>query len=400
MKRWISLAAVFAVLGSAVAAAQRDEVAWVLGGLRGRLIGAVSSTVGKNGEGSTIQLKDGAILHAFSRHMRPDDPKRYPNADLWPAVVASIESHDGGVTWSKPQVMFRSSTGDNAMQPGFVRLSNGDLGVSYSLINSISSATKVFRYSRDEGKTWSKEITISPTGSYWTSAHDRMLVLASGRVLIPLHHKKAVRPEEMVTQVAYSDDNGRTWKLDASEVTTGDMLPQFKRRFGARSAPGFWEASIAQTRSGRLVMLGRTYAGSLYETVSSDDGLTWSKPRPTTLYTGAAPGRLLRVPGSGDLLVIWNSCCVQTENALLGERVTLSSAISPDDGQTWTKERTLEAVTPGNGDRVEYPAATFIDGNAFVTYRAASAAHVADTDRMGMQEYLSILPIRWFYAER
>jgi len=400
MKRFACIVAVLILTSGSMCLAQSDEVAWALGGLRGRLLGPVSDTIGKNGEGSTVELKDGTILHAFSRHMRPDDPKRFTNPDLWPAVVSSMESHDGGITWSTPQIMFRSSTGDNAMQPGFVRMGNGEIGISYSLINSISSATKVFRYSTDEGRTWSQEIPISPTGSYWTSAHDRMLRLASGRILIPLHHKKSARPEVMVTQVAYSDDNGRTWKLDAQEIITQDIMPEFAQHFGSRSAPGFWEASIAQAASGRLVMLGRTYGGSLYETFSDDDGLTWSAPESTTLRTGAAPGRLVRMPNSIDLLVVWNSCCVQPEESLLGQRLTLSSAISSDDGQTWKLQRTIEAVAPGDGNRVEYPAITFIGNRAFISYRAASAAHIQNMSRMGMQEYLSILPVRWFYVER
>jgi sialidase-1 len=400
MKKIYFFGVILLLFSGSLCRAQSDDVAWAVGGLRGRLLGPVSDTIGKNGEGSTIELKDGTILHAFSRHMRPTDIKRYPNPDLWPAVVAGMESHDGGVTWSTPRIMFRSSTGDNAMQPGFVRMSKGELGISYSLINSISSATKVFRFSTDEGRTWSPEIPISPAGSYWTSAHDRMLRLASGRILIPLHHKKVVRPEEMVTRVAYSDDNGRTWKLGAQEVTTSDIMPAFVQHFGARSAPGFWEASIAQLANGHLVMLGRTYGGSLYETLSSDDGLTWSPPKPTTLRSGAAPGRLARIPDSDDLLVVWNSCCVQPEDSLLGERITLSSAISSDGGQSWNLQRTMEAITPGDGNRVEYPAITFIDGKAFVSYRAASAAHIPNMDRMGMQEYLSILPTRWFYAAK
>jgi hypothetical protein len=399
MKKLFAIGVILVLVSGNLCVAQTDEVAWALGGLRGQLLGPVSDAIGKNGEGSTIELKDGTILHALSRHMRPTDPKRFPNPDLWPAVVAVMESHDGGKSWTSPSVMFRSSTGDNAMQPGFVRMSNGDIGISYSLINSIDSATKVFRYSRDEGKTWSPEIRISPADGYWTSAHDRMLRIASGRILIPLHHKKNLRPEEMVTQIAYSDDGGRTWKLDVNEVTTPDIMPEFVQRFGSRSAPGFWEASIAQLASGRLVMLGRTYGGSLYETFSSDDGLTWATPKQTTLSTGAAPGRLVRIPDSNDLLVVWNSCCVQPEDSLLGQRLTLSSAISSDDGQSWQHRRTLEAVTPGNGNRVEYPAITFIDGKAFVSYRAASATHTPDKDRTGMQEYLSILPNRWFYVE-
>jgi sialidase-1 len=384
------------VAPSLLCAGQSDSVVTALGGMRGRVIGPASEAIAKNGEGSTILLRDGAILHAFTRHMRPGDPKQYPNADLWPAVIVRTESKDNGATWSDPTVMFRSSTGDNAMQPGFVRMQNGDLGVSYSQIDSISHATKVFRYSQDEGRTWSPEILISPTDGYWTSAHDRMLLLSTGRILIPLHHKVVVRPERMVTQVAYSDDNGRHWRLDAHQVTTSAMLPAFQRKFGDRASPGFWEASIAELENGKLLMLGRTYGGALYATRSSDDGLTWSDPAPTSLKTGAAPGRLIRIPGSRDLLVVWNSCCVDADLSLLGYRLTLSSAISTDDGLTWAGRRDLESVVPGDGNGVEYPAITIVDGKAFVTYRAETGVG----GRYRMEEFLSILPLSWFYAER
>jgi len=114
------------------------------------------------------------------------------------------------------------------------------------------------------------------------------------------------------------------------------------------------------------------------------------------LRTGAAPGRLIRVPGSGDLLVVWNGCCVSTENPLLGRRLTLSSAISTDGGQTWKWRRDLESVVPGAGNGVEYPAVTMINGNAFVTYRAETSAG----GHYRMEEFLSILPLSWFYVER
>ncbi|HEY4356816.1 MAG TPA: sialidase family protein [Acidobacteriaceae bacterium] len=394
------LAAVVLLAGTPLLMAQDWEMQ--LGGIRGRAIGKVAAPYVKNGEGSTIELHDGRILHAFTRHQL--------NQDVAPAVIAQTISADGGATWTAPSVLFTSTTGNNAMQPGFVRLHNGELGVSYSRLDSLSHATKVFRYSSDEGKTWSEEILMSPADSYWTSAHDRMLCLQSGRVLIPLHHKKVVRPEQMTTQVAYSDDNGRTWKLSPDEVSTSTMLPGFAKKFSTRSAPGFWEGSIVERADSTLLMFGRTYAGVQYQSVSTDSGIHWSKAEPTTLPSGAAPAKLARVPGTSDLLVLWNSCCVNQAEGLLGERLTLSSAISHDGGKTWHLQRDLEAITPAqapgatakafdpalpyNGNRIEYPAVTFIRGNAFVTYRAQTTVG----DHTEMQEYLSVLPVAWFYA--
>lgn len=391
-RTWFLLAM---LCGAASAQSPDDPVTRALGGMRGQLIGAASAEVAKNGEGSTIRLKDGSLLHAFSRHMRPADLVKYPNADLWPAVISRIESRDDGVTWSEPKVMFTSTTGENAMQPSFARLANGELGVSYSRIDSLSAATKVFRYSADEGKTWSPEILISPAGAYWTSAHDRMITLASGRVLLTLHHKKQVRPEHMITQVAYSDDHGRTWKRIAQQLDVADMIPAFRANSSERFKQGYWEASIAPRADGSLFMLGRTYGGWLYWSESKDEGLTWSQPAPSGLMSSASPGRVERIPGTDHLLVVWNSCCLDPGQRLLGQRLVLSAAISDDGGKTWKWKRDLEAVAPGTS--VEYPAINIYDGVVYVTYRAWTRTA---GNQMMMQEYLSKLPLAWFYLER
>jgi sialidase-1 len=383
----VTIAAVFA----------GDDVAAALGGLRGRLIGSASETVAKNGEGSTILLKDGSLLHAFSRHMRPSGAgKQYPNPDLWPAVISGMVSRDSGKNWSEPAVVFRSTTGENAMQPSFARLANGEIGVSYSRIDSLSKATKVFRYSRDEGKTWSEEILISPTGSYWTSAHDRMTVITGGRLLLTLHHKVVVKPERILTKIGYSDDNGRTWKLAKQELMVEDVLPRYVQKEGNISRAGFWEASIAERADGSLFMIGRTYGGHLYGCESRDRGETWTQPQPTPLKSSPAPGKMVRIPGSNDLLVIWNGCCVTRDSSAVAGRITLMSAISTDGGATWKWPRVLEAITPQGSNRVEYPAVSIYDGVAYVTYRAQTGGGV----NLRMQEYLAVLPIAWFYAER
>jgi hypothetical protein len=391
-KRYLFL--LFAICPSL--AAQSDPVSATLGGLRGRLIGAASETIAKNGEGSTIQRKNGSLLHLFSRHMRPTgDPSKYRNPDLWPAHVASMVSTDGGNSWSEPEILFRSTTGENAMQPSLARLGNGEIGVSYSRIDSLSAATKVFRYSRDEGRTWSDEILISPVNGYWTSAHDRMLTLSNGRVVISLHNKERPAPERMVTQVAYSDDNGRSWRLSKDRLVVDEALPGYQEKFGKRT--GFWEGSIVERRDGSLYMIGRTYAGRLFFSESVDKGTTWSKLAPTSLLSSAAPGRVQQIPGTDDLLVVWNSCCRNPADNLLGDRITLSSAISSDGGKTWQWRRVLEDITPGSSNRVEYPAMNIIDGKVFLTYRAQTGSGARG---LRMQEYMTILPLAWFYAER
>lgn len=369
-----------------------------LGGLRGRLLVAADADHTKNGEGSLVRLRDGTLLHAFTRHRRDPD---IHNSDYWPAVIAAMTSADEGATWTAPEVLFTSTTGRNVMQASLARLANGDLGLSYSRIDSSAAAVKVFRYSTDEGRTWSEEVLMSPTGGYWTSAHDRMLVLSEGRIVHPLHTKLQMYPPRLATVVAYSDDHGRTWRLSPDTLTVDEAIPAFLETYGDRFQPGFWEASVAERADGSLFMLGRTFTGYQHYTVSEDGGATWTAPAPSTLISGAAPARVERVPGTDDLLVLWNSCCLDPREILLGRRLTLSSAISSDGGMTWHGQRAIESIVPRGGvtrgsSRLSYPSILLSDGRAFITYRAASR------DRWPgmMQEYLTVLPVEWFYAAR
>jgi mannose-6-phosphate isomerase-like protein (cupin superfamily) len=162
---------------------------------------------------------------------------------------------------------------------------------------------------------------------------------------------------------------------------------------------GFHEASIAERADGSLLMLGRTMAGRIYRSISADRGVTWSQPEPTELPSGAAPARVERIPGSADLLVVWNSCCLDRDNAQLGERLTLSSAISADGGLTWKWRRTVAEIVPGQSPArhwVDYPAVTIDGGTVFLSYRAVSL----DGQSTLMQNYMAPLPVSWFYAVR
>jgi sialidase-1 len=363
----------------------------LLGGLRGQWLGPVTARFPRNGEGSTIRLKDGRLLHAFSRHGKSFER----NVDLWPGVIAFTYSSDDGNSWTQPKIVFRNPDGLTAMQPSFVRLPNGGLGLSYSLIDSVTSARKVFRFSTDEGNTWSQAQVISPPGGYWTGAHDRLIAISGGRILAQLHTKLSTQPERLGTRIAYSDDSGRTWSLSPQTLTVSAVIPGSSAERSGRS--GFHEASIAQRADGSLLMLGRTMAGRIYRSVSLDRGATWSSPEQTDLISGAAPARLARIPGSEDLMVVWNSCCIDKDDSVLGERLTLSSAISSDGGLTWKWRRTIADIVPGLSPArhwVDYPAITIDGSTVFLSYRAVRL----DGQSTLMQNYMARLPLKWFYA--
>lgn len=380
---------VLVLLLAACAPRADDPVAREVGGLRGQLLVPVGGGYIRNGVGSTIRLKDGRLLHLVTRHRR----KARVSPDLWPADIVAMVSKDEGRSWSAPRILF-NGPGPSAVQPGLARLRNGQLGVSYSRISDAGTADKVFRWSADEGRTWSDPVVIGAPGGYVTSAHDRLVALSTGRLVTPLHFKLSVNPEQVATRVAWSDNNGRSWTLSPQVVNVDVMMPGYRGPPGMSVLPSFWEASIVERLDGSLLMLGRTLAGGLYATTSADGGATWTRPAATSLVTGASPGNVVRLPGpDGTLMVIWNRCCLSPASGQFGRRLTLSSAVSHDGGLTWGGIRDIEAIAPVG--RVEYPAIHISRGKVFVTYRVLARS----LPQAGSQEYLSVLPVDWFDVE-
>jgi hypothetical protein len=393
-----------------------DPVSWKLGGLRGVVVGPATREHPFQSEGTTVKLKDGSLVHAFNLRFGEEDMRNW-HAHYARTVIAKVVSTDGGKTWSEPEVMFESNTGNNASHPAIRRLPNGDLGATYQRINvkpveqwdranwirSVLNADKIFRYSRDEGKTWSKEILISPPTGYWTSAHDRLLVHSSGRLIQPLHSNRRFAQglsDNVATKVAWSDDNGRTWNLGQQWLEVNDLAPEY--RGGYKS--NYHEVAVAERADGSIYMIGRTSAGRLYWCESRDRGETWTKPAPSPLLSPESPPNVARLPESDDLLVIWNSQAVTNENTHLGHRLTLASVVSRDGGHTWGDYREIITIPPNppnfhggfGSDAVCYPSIFFDGGLTYIGYWARA---LVDGQRYD-QQYMMVLPVSYFTALR
>jgi sialidase-1 len=393
-----------------------DPVSWKLGGLRGVVVGPSTPEHPFQSEGTTVKLKDGTLVHAFNLRFGEADMSNW-HPHYARTVIAQVRSTDGGKTWTAPEVMFESNTGNNASHPALRRLANGDLGASYQRINTkpieewdskewirtVRNADKIFRYSRDEGRTWSEEILISPPTGYWTSAHDRLLLHSSGRILQPLHNIRDFiegSSNNMASKVAWSDDHGRTWHLSTEWLAVDGLAPNYIGRFRSN----FHEVAIAERRDGSIFMIGRTSAGRLYWCESRDRGETWTKPAPSALLSPESPPNVARLPDSDELLVIWNSQAVTNQNTHLGHRLTLASVISPDGGHTWGDYREIITIPPnppdqrrGFGpDRVCYPSIFFDGGLTYIGYWAGARIDGRQYD----QQYMMVLPVSFFTALR
>jgi hypothetical protein len=117
-------------------------------------------------------------------------------------------------------------------------------------------------------------------------------------------------------------------------------------------AHSFDEPVVEELKDGRVLMYARTQLGRLYRSISNDGGISWSVPEPLPLASSDSPCQLVRIPSTGDLLLIWNQ--VSKEEISTGlHRHRLSTAISQDEGGSWTRFRNLESLD--DRTRIEPP---------------------------------------------
>ena len=270
--------------------------------------------------------------------------------------VTSSISDNGGRSWSPPKPLL------NAGEPvradgdvvGLLRLASGKVALSYGRSDQDGKRRRhgiFLRTSKDDGRTWSDESTLTPLPADDLSAlHASMVQLRSGRLIVPAYarfsHRYAGRrrglgstwiPEYRTTVMLVSDDEGKTWQYSGGLYLWKDL--------GHGGLVGCGEASVAETQDGRLMMLASSTNMRILKSYSQDSGDTWSYVELTDLCTSDAPIRLVRHPETDDLLLVWNQASAREQRNGFG-RGRLSMAVSHDSGKTWERSESLE-TSPG-----------------------------------------------------
>ncbi len=319
----------------------------------------------RHSEASAVRLRDGSILLAWSAFSAtagppPGTESDDPTAREWahsrdnnPGRIDAVRSVDDGATWGERRtlVAHAASGGINVMQPAFARLPDGSLALSHSDRTSRARSRRLIQRSEDEGSTWSEPVDVSGLDGYVTAAHDRLVVLRSGRLVQPLHR---LADGSIATLVACSDDAGRSWQLSAP-LELPQPVP------GALY--GFWEAAVAELHDDSLLLMGRTALGQLHRSRSHDGGRTWSAPEPSGVVAPSAPA-LLRAASGGRLVLLHNTG-YRAGELMQGPRSPLLLSTSVDGGTTWQQQTALESA----GDRwFHYPSALVEGERALVSY--------------------------------
>jgi Neuraminidase (sialidase) len=227
----------------------------------------------------------------------------------------------------------------------------------YAVKNHPSEDCRYYvRHSSDEGESWDDPVLAIPEEGYFVVNNDRLLQTRSGRLLIPAAKSVSAR-YHCVSTCFYSDDEGQTWQRRAPYLD----LPG--------GQVGAQEPGIVECADGGLWMYLRTGRGRIYASRSTDGGESWSTPEPTELVAPVAPASAMRLPGSVDILILYNDRRGVPYSPDRGtefhHRTPLSSAVSSDNGRTWHHHGLIES------DRHKsycYASIAFHGENTLLTY--------------------------------
>jgi hypothetical protein len=139
------------------------------------------------------------------------------------------------------------------------------------------------------------------------------------------------------------------------------------------------EPGVVEMSTNKMLMVIRTALGCQYLGDSADGGETWSTPRASELFSPEAPATLVRIPSTGDLLIVWNDHEGKPEEYRRRRppvRTPLAVAISRDQGKTWVKRHVIEDA-PDHG--YCYTAVAFAGERVLLGYCAGRAGYGLET---------------------
>ena len=312
--------------------------------------------------GDIEPLKDGRLLLAYTSY----DPQ---------GRLLGQYSSDQGKTWGpRFTLLEKPAEGPDAYygHPSFLRLASGQLLMSYIYVSGSLPryGQSYYRRSNDDGRTWSEQFVMTPYPGYHLVHNDKLVQLSTGRILAPVEHELSEEGGDhrgFVSYVFYSDDNALSWRMSKNMI---NVLPVEAQ-----------EPHVVELKDGRAMMLCHTYSGYVVRSYSSDQGVTWSEGehlRELKLPPNSSALNVKRIPSTGDLLLLRCSGGVERR------RTPFVSAISKDDGKTWTHER---VIMGDPDDDYGYPSLLFLDNVAVISFHKRDGLHVA---RIG---------IDWFYRK-
>lgn len=316
----------------------------------------------RRGEVSMEQLKDGDHLLVYANHLRKSDAKGALEGDNAKAnLYMQRLDRDGCPQGDEKLLIACPENVINIMSPAIRRLPDGRLGMVYSYRETLKKAERVFISSADEGESWSDPVTVAE-GGYITGCHDRLLVTSSGRLLAPLHCTDDWDKHYLWVKVAFSDDLGVHWQCSNTVELPAVHWPD--GRSGTES--GCIEPGVCELADGRILLILRTGMGSIFYSLSSDGGTTFTKPLNLEVAAPCAPSCVKAMPDKSGTLLIWNDEYF-ADQTLGGGRHRLSMCFS-DTGLDYPKKNRV-CLIESPERAVDYPCFSFVGSEIWLLFR-------------------------------
>jgi sialidase-1 len=318
-----------------------------------------TATTPRSDTASVVELDNGKLIVVYHKYQRGKDAGH----DHGLCRIWSKTSSDGGLTWENPRLVVDALPGDlNVQAPALLQLPSGDLLLAClrAHTGSASSTMSVLR-STDNGKTFyeQSQVWTKSKGQWLQGGASALIQLDSGRILLPVHGGTGSQGGQKNTAWCFiSDDEGKTWQRSKGEVN----LPM----------RGAMEASVAQLEDGSLRMTLRTQLGAVYMSRSNDEGNTWALAQTTGLSAPESCTCLRRIPGTNNLLLLFNHSDYIPNHHHYGNRSPLNAAISKDGGDTWDVIGNL--LDNPDAEYTNLDCTFTKDGNAIITYMFADPA--------------------------
>ena len=294
--------------------------------------------------------------------------------DEAPCQLSAKISRDHGRSWTDKFTLQENRWGFNVKHPNLIRLSGDSVLFTFTAWQSDSERNVFIKRSIDNCETWGPIEQISEPGWYCTN-NDHALRLSSGRILVPSHGGPAFAYEgsksKLHSFVFYSDDEGASWTMSEDRFTAPGR--------------GAHEPTIVELDGGRLVCLMRTTNGCVYKNYSDDSGVHWSTPEPTNLEAPDSPPLAKFIPGTKDILLLWNNVASHSN----WPRTPLTAAISSDGGETWGRFKDIDNREDHDA---AYAGLTFSGDEAIITYYTRGTYWSRDTEIM-----LKVFKVDQFY---
>lgn len=277
------------------------------------------------------------------------DGGHYGQSDTKANDMLAYRSTDKGRTWQGPTVAFDIDYDQHGFIPLIPRGTERIYAFGTQPIPGLytkedglhENAPIGFRWSDDDGHTWSDVQLIRPTNDpdFTGMSVMRMCETRAGTWILGSHEADWSYNPLMTRQyLLRSEDRGESWEL----------LP-------ARRHGGWCVMEYGRMDEGRPIALGngevycmcRTPAGQLWQSRSCDDGKTWAEPQPTPLVQADAPPMLFMLSDGQTLAAFHhNRYSAASDFADLGDqlvtfldRAEIWVSLSRDHGHTWGPPR-------------------------------------------------------------